>query len=92
MERIIKPYEIRDRASDELLWRFRSAFPEKAARILLQYAMLYRRHLDNTRMIDNQGEEITPTNEEIEKFLSLRSTPNYVRKFLVRNMSKEYHK
>lgn len=75
-------YEIKDRASDKLLWRLHMAKPEKAPRILLQYTALHRRHLATTMMINNQGEEIIPTNEEIEKFLNLKNTPKYVRKFV----------
>ena len=82
MERNTKSYEIRDRASDKLLWRFHSAFPEKTPRFLLQYTTINRRHLANTMLLNELEEEITPTEEEINRYLNLTSTPKYVRKFL----------
>jgi hypothetical protein len=81
-ERIYLSYEIKDRATDKRLLRFMSYIPEQSTKTLLQYATFHRRHLANTMLIKEQEEEITPTEEEINRFLSLKKTPKHAKNFL----------
>lgn len=82
MERKTAPYEVRDRSTNVILWQFSSNQPtSKLVRVFLDWLKINRQHIANN-ILTSEGKEIEPTDEEIDYYLALTTTPKYVKKLL----------